>query len=195
MKNLSLLYKINTKNHAIQLTFFPEHVCLKYSFVYIWYDWLYQRHVLVKGNPRFPKAKASCYIYRFLVLKQKKKSCKSMQNLIFFFSMFCVFWILRKSVNHTNLRDKTLYNNVSFISLDKKLETKDTFGRGGWNSMRNLVTQGSKYPENTHHTNCPNCIVILTQKYTYFWKLVLCRWVLIIFSFMPVTQPKLNSKI
>ena len=54
-----------------------------------------------------------------------------MQNLIFFFSMFCVFWVLRKSVNHTNLRDKTLYNNVSFISLDKKLETKDTFGRGG----------------------------------------------------------------
>ena len=85
MENLSLLYKINTKNHAIQLTFFPEHVCLKYSFVCVWYDRLYQRHVLVKDNPRFPKAKASCYIYRFLVLKKKKKKLQKYAKFDFFF--------------------------------------------------------------------------------------------------------------
>ena len=50
-------------------------------------------------------------------------------------------WILRKLVNHTNLHDKTLYNNANFISLGKIFDAEDTLGRGGWNSMGNLATK------------------------------------------------------
>ena len=141
-ENLDLVHKINATNHTIN--FFQNMFIQNYD--YIWYDRLYQGHILLWDNPCFHKTKTNCYICKFLVLKQEK-CYKSTQNLIF--SIFCVFssisplgdWILRKPINHTNLQNKTLNNNANFLSLGKIYVPKGTFGRGEWNSIGNLATQ------------------------------------------------------
>ena len=145
MRNLNLAYKINGKNHTIKLNFFPEHVCLNYD--YIWYDRLYPGHILLRDNRCFHKAKASCYVRKFLVIKQEK-CCKSTQNLIFFqcfmSSSKCLPWVIEFQENQLVILIyivKTSYNNANFISLGKIFDTEDTFARGGWNSIWNLATQ------------------------------------------------------
>ena len=51
-------------------------------------------------------------------------------------------WVLGKSVNHTNLHNKSMYNNANLVSLGKMfIDIQDIFGTGGWNTTRNLVTQ------------------------------------------------------
>ena len=144
---------------------------------------LYQGHILLRDNPCFHKTKASCSECKFLVLKQEK--CYKSIPIWFFFSILRLLWqisplgdsISKKSVNHTNLHHKTLYNKAKFISLDKIFDTWDTFGRGGetvWETWqcRLLFKRSRKYP--WHKLYCLyyklyylKCIVVLTQKYTY----------------------------
>ena len=62
-------------------------------------------------------------------------------------------------MDHTNLHNETFYNNSNFILI---------FIPGG-------ISHYSNYPRNTHYTNCPKCIPILTQKNTNYCNLALHR--------------------
>ena len=100
--------------------------------------WLYEGHILLRNNPCFHKLKTSCYICKYLVFSQQKYY-KSTHNFFFFliFHVFCskyLPWVIEfqeKSVNHTNLDNKTLYRNTKFINLANIFDTEGTFGKGG----------------------------------------------------------------
>ena len=62
------LYKINATDHTIK---FFSRACLSKTMII--YDRLYQGHILLRCNSCFRKRNASCYICKFLALKQEKQ--------------------------------------------------------------------------------------------------------------------------
>ena len=98
----------------------PHSLC---KTVHIWYDRLYKGHILFKDNPRFHKTKASCYICKFLVFNQEHKF--DFFNILHLLLQISPLgnWILRKSANHTNLHNNTLYNNANLKRLGMIFDT------------------------------------------------------------------------
>ena len=62
-KKIHLVYKMNTTNHIINLIFSQNMFLQNYEDLS--FDRLYQRHILLRNNPRLHKPEASCYIFNF----------------------------------------------------------------------------------------------------------------------------------
>ena len=134
MKNLNLVYKINTANHTIKLIF--SRTCLSKTIII--YDIMDFIKAISCLEPTHVPTKQRLAVI-FASFQFFKKNAKKVNN--FFFSIFCVFcWKYlplvtefqeNKLIIYTNLHNETWYNNVNFISLGKIFDTQDTFRRQG----------------------------------------------------------------